>query len=692
MGYDCTLHLVDEESIRRRLVPRLLGMLNTAPEPEPDPEPERLPTIWQRWGFTVPAPSRLVPQTAQQTTFDRQHPNAAAHWRRTRRIVKWCHPAEAASAICELAILYTSAELSWLPSRNLALSMWHRCKPNGAPEYPLELIASPEILFGDLVAAYPGMAGQFPTGGFDGNGSLGIFIPSANVGEMLTWLHGVLDPLDPGDRRPYANLLRVLTAAHARGHAYWEATEFEVTMPVEGFLSAPAVSGAAGIRKHQLLEEWDHSQGRPMCSGPFDGRLVFTGGGHTYAFDAREWPPAKHWRVTASSHYPARSSDGSWLLMMHTQRDVIEFGMLRPESDRFVWQSLEIDADPPIRQFPIAGFLGSRAAILDVRSHGQPYRLLLQDGNRLVPGPALPPVGPCGRPLRGSPKPRVGFATLATGEPLLMWDGDLYQVAADRMTKRFTLSAPDSLGSENVMMTMPSGSLFFLSWRRLYELRPDGTVVAHAHGIVNIRTIAQGPSGTLLLWQGDNPQDDIGKLYDPATQLAASLTRDTFGFSEDYEHLDSVFWSHRTDLVIVQFQGLCHAVPAKVVLDLPRRPPEAFAPRRLEGYRLTTEPASGFHDRVAGLSPCYVHDAETRVDILLQQNNHPRPTRPFRLALALQADGAVADVRVIRPLSDPLAEQFADEIRTAQPSFFYPPPTGDLQLEIEIEPVTPKGR
>jgi hypothetical protein len=64
-------------------------------------------------------------------------------------------------------------------------------------------------------------------------------------------------------------------------------------------------------------------------------------------------------------------------------------------------------------------------------------------------------------------------------------------------------------------------------------------------------------------------------------------------------------------------------------------------------------------------------------------------TRPFRLGLALQADGSVAEVRVLDAQTDTLAGTFAQEIRQAQPSFFYPPPTGDVQVEMRIEFVRP---
>lgn len=279
---------------------------------------------------------------------------------------------------------------------------------------------------------------------------------------------------------------------------------------------------------------------------------------------------------------------------------------------------------------------------------------------------------------------------LASGEPLIMWDGDLYHVGERALTKRFATSAPRTYENPETIAT-PEGRLLFFSNRRLYEVRADGTTVAHARDLENIMKIARGPEGTLLLMQGTNPEDDIGKIYYPADGSWASLTRELFGFADNVEYFTSVFWSQRTDLVVAQSNVMFHAVPTRAVLELERTAPGGRR-RPAVGYVIAIVPAAGHHDRVAALSPCYVGEVEARLEMLLLQNNNPRPSRPFMLGLAIAANGAVADVKVLDTDADSLAVKFADEIREQPSPFFYPPATGAIQLEISIEFVTRRLR
>jgi hypothetical protein len=46
-----------------------------------------------------------------------------------------------------------------------------------------------------------------------------------------------------------------------------------------------------------------------------------------------------------------------------------------------------------------------------------------------------------------------------------------------------------------------------------------------------------------------------------------------FGFSETSDYFDSIFWSRAADLIVVIYQAVHHALPTRVVLDLPRRMP-----------------------------------------------------------------------------------------------------------------------
>ena len=428
-------------------------------------------------------------------------------------------------------------------SRNVALSLWHRCQPLGAPELPHDLTSSPEPLFADLVAVHPHLAGHFPMGCFEGNGSLGEFVSAARVPVVLAWLEGVLAQIDPGERRAYAEIVRTLEIARDRGCAYWEAAELEVARPPEPLPRRPVVARVADVRTHVLKGP----QGSPDCFGPLGAHLVVGDSTlrRTFCYDANQWPPREMGSVTGFCPGPALSSTGDWLLMKKpADSKHIAIGLIRGRFDDRAWQPLAIEG-PPLTGFPHAGFLARRAAVICHRPHDLPHRLLVQDGDRLVPGPALPASGPCGQSHPGKRQTRAGFAVLASGEPLIMWDGDLYRADGPEVTKRFSSAAPSPYDGPDMIAT-PEGGLFFLSHCRLFEVRADGTTVAHARDLEGIMQIARGPEGTILVKQGKNPEDDVAKIYYPADGSWASLSREVFAFPDDYEYFTSVFWSRRT--------------------------------------------------------------------------------------------------------------------------------------------------
>lgn len=138
MGYDCTLHVVDERLIRERFVPRLLGRSD---------EPAR---------------------------FD-ERPDAADLWAQVRGALGGSD-ARAANYACRLAIAFCAAELPYHSERGFCLSLWPDIEDHLAAKVPKKWRGDPEVLFADLVAAYPALAGKFPEE-IESNDCPGLFIP-----------------------------------------------------------------------------------------------------------------------------------------------------------------------------------------------------------------------------------------------------------------------------------------------------------------------------------------------------------------------------------------------------------------------------------------------------------------------------------------------------------------------------------
>lgn len=186
MAYDCTLHLVDPKRIRRVMVEKLLGRTD------------------------VPTP------------FD-DNPDAPLVWRQVRTALQGDDPAHAASLVCQLAVMWSSAELPNRCAGDGAFSLWD-LEGVRAPD---AITASPEPIFTELVERYPALSGHFPTQ-FSGPYSTGVYLPPDRVPFARAWLRDQLTRCSPHFAARYEAMSFVLQVAKQCGFGFWEATDLAV--------------------------------------------------------------------------------------------------------------------------------------------------------------------------------------------------------------------------------------------------------------------------------------------------------------------------------------------------------------------------------------------------------------------------------------------------------------------------------
>jgi hypothetical protein len=697
MDYGCTLHLVKEESIREEFVSRVLGR---EPDTKRDAEPVKgrgFSFFGLRWG----APPETVLDLKQRGHPDRagNPPSSGRRWRNMRLALEKREPHVAARRLSELAIRFASKELRYalVDERQVVLSNWHEWKNEGLPDLPSHLLPSPEdVLFRDVVAAYPRVAGYFHIG-FDGEPAPGLFVPEANVAPLLAWLRdNVLTLLDPQERRVFRDVVNVLEYAQQHGYAYWEAMGLDVEESSAAIFARTPPPAAKGLRKHVIPEPEPSTAGGYTCFwGPLERLWIISERDQrtTVCFDLGTWPPREIGRPTGFLVGPTLSRDGRLLAKRYMpSASTYALGYFHGGSDSHLsfgdstWRPLAIDHEDDAPGTPRLGWMGSRAVALFARQRDLEPQLFVQDGDRFVPGPALPPLLPGGPSVDGWWTPHSGFTTLASGESLLIWDGYAYRLDAAGLTRCYDLGAAGYAGDWRTVAT-PEGGFFFLSISRLYELRANGAVIRHARDIDNIMQVMAGPEGTLLLHQGGNSEADIGKLYDPRDGSYASLTREMFGFDELWEHFDSIFWSRATDSIVVMYKCVLHALPTRVVLDLPRRMPRPES-HLSRGFEVISEPAAGHGARVARLPASYLPDMEERLRILLSNG---RLTRALRLGIDILDDGVVGEVTVLTPDPEVNAARFADVVRK-EVGPFRPPSCGTVTVEVSMRHVSPRER
>lgn len=181
MGFDCTLHVVDEALIRNEFVPRLLGK------------------------------KRVV--SAFDLRLDSRH-----IWHRVRKALKkkrfereFCSPKLAAILVSQFAVVYCASVLPYHYERGMCLSTRYYDK-KAVKKYR----GNPEELFGELITVYPELEGQFPQE-FEQNYCTGIYIPSINVHKLLKRFST--------EYENFRGLWLILKYAEQHGLAYWEGTD-----------------------------------------------------------------------------------------------------------------------------------------------------------------------------------------------------------------------------------------------------------------------------------------------------------------------------------------------------------------------------------------------------------------------------------------------------------------------------------
>jgi hypothetical protein len=543
MGYDCTLHLVDEQAIRQEFVPRLLG------------------------------------SSRKKTALDRVMDNAAELWTTVRKALHGDDPEEAAALVCQLAVEFSACSLPHQYERGFALCLWADQKKDIAVKYPGRFAFSPEPLFAEVVQDHPTLKGHFPTW-FTGNYSTGVFIPSDRVAEVLAFVEEKVERFAKGGRRRFKGLLGILRAAADKHLAYWEATDLAVPMANE-FPGDPKLMIAHYLGNEpgtpgRLLEEAPlPGHFRSLGCSIFDHWLVSADYNPfvTNFWDLSVWPPQLVHALPEFAPYRCRSRDGRWLLFAETDPQA------RPRNFR---PRLYSDLSKPLDGiFPVmvdgaelsirsGGFVGDRLLVFRESHFSTKAGDLLPpplwlEGNEWKPVPGLPEVEarPSSLPHHVE-RPVVGIVPLADANDVVVWDGEGYELRGNHFEKTLDMKAKEAESDWTYALAQGDG-FFYLSNRHLFEVHRGGKATARARRWKNIMYIRPGPACSLLLQEGDNKDGDVAKLYFPDEGTFIHVEPELF----DDTRYSFITWIASVDRFVVLSNRFL-AVPTSAVLSLPR--------------------------------------------------------------------------------------------------------------------------
>jgi hypothetical protein len=506
MGYDCTLHAVDERQIGPEFEKLLLERGSEADSTDEDEEQD--------------LSGQILTSLAEET------------------------PAESTSLICQMALVIASKTHPYHYERGFALCLWPELPDGLDARLPQELTGSPETLFGSVMEKYPQLRGRFPKK-FSGNLSTGTFIPAKNVPATLEWIEKKVAKFAEGDRGIFRGLLLVLQYCARHHLAYWEGTDLPVPM-------AKISPEGAEERRANRCFQWPDPGYEPIARlgnlfvceyvlGPNDDA-------RTALADFSVWPPSVQWLPEYATN--AAFSPAGKLVTVAAEPGKYFYTVRLRNSAKSEAEIQELDiADTSSvgeNGYDWCGFLGEQVvSMLKFQKGKTPERRpLFQQGNLLVEDKTFRAakdrhtnrsrLASLFHKGYGSGREfiRAGLARTGSGAEVFIWGEHGHERSEHGFRKTFDLGAEASGSGE--WSTAPAGADGFFYVNRsstpmdtdkpsLYEIERGAAPVPHLPKLTNIMEVHRGPDGSLLLREGMSKSGDWGKLYWPQTREVVGL-------------------------------------------------------------------------------------------------------------------------------------------------------------------------
>ncbi|MBL8821456.1 MAG: hypothetical protein JNJ77_02635 [Planctomycetia bacterium] len=533
MGYDCTLHVVDEKMIRDQFIPKLLKKQRGKSQFDQENESAE----W--WNIVQQQLSELTLANSEGM------------------------PQAVARDVCNLAVMFSAAELPYHYERGFCLSLWP-----GQPDddlraqVPRKFIGNPEDLFSSLVKEYPQLHGQFPQE-IMSNGCTGVYVAAEHVPELLKWVERKVARYPKPSRRLFRGLVLVLKEAASRKLAYWEATDLSVRAKT---IMPPGDQRKTGLEEFRIPKYFAHDFKHRRGNLLVFSSIVYEHGDPATSFvNFESWPP----RIELLHEYAVEvdsSRQGKWLMVAKDENADSYLGRevrLRDHPLSNDYSVLRIDELNPELLCGWAGFIGE--LVVARRESDNKHK---PTGFPLVQSSKVLRYNESARILNPEiHKYSVGVVRLNDGSDILIWGLKGYQWRDGAFDPVYSLV--DYCRSDFSFIPSGQSGFFIVQNGQLCEFQRSEKRKQHMNRFTNIMFLTPGPQNSIILKEGYNKLGDLGKLYFPGRDYYQRLEPELFD-DEDPDAIYSLHWIESCDRFIAATPKRFWAIPTARVLHLPR--------------------------------------------------------------------------------------------------------------------------
>ncbi len=206
------------------------------------------------------------------------------------------------------------------------------------------------------------------------------------------------------------------------------------------------------------------------------------------------------------------------------------------------------------------------------------HRAYLLDRGSFAEAPGLPAVKNFGRDTFGHQAHANGKVVLATGEQILIWDGNGYEWTGAAFERRWELSAKEAELGGQIGVPWGQDGFFFLSNRRvMYARRGQRPTRVHPDA-ENVMSLSPGPQDSVILCHGQNAKSFVARIWFPEEGTYIPILRGHLGWSRSGASPD-LYWN--------SVNGHTHFAPLATFPDSDALALKRIRPRGT-GYRVPT--------------------------------------------------------------------------------------------------------